>query len=295
MANSMTAYGRSKQEAGNKIISVEIKSVNSRYLDCSVKLPRNYLFLEEKVRALMNASGIYRGKVDVLISIESTGDSGTVIELDRSMAASYIAALRTLAEEFSLPCDMDIMSLARNQNLFLIKEAEENAEQNWAELKTVLEDALANFKAMRKSEGERLIADLCEKKNTIMALIPQIKEYSAQNAQSYKEKLKLRIQQILADNRVEPDEQRLLTECAIFADRIAVDEELVRLQSHFEAFESIIAENEPIGRKLDFLIQEMNREINTVGSKSNSIDITKLVITIKSEIEKIREQIQNIE
>ena len=128
-----------------------------------------------------------------------------------------------------------------------------------------------------------------------MALLPQIKEYSAQNAQSYKEKLKLRIQQILADNRVEPDEQRLLTECAIFADRIAVDEELVRLQSHFEAFESIIAENEPIGRKLDFLIQEMNREINTVGSKSNSIDITKLVITIKSEIEKIREQIQNIE
>lgn len=295
MANSMTAFGRAVYEGVGKAVTAEIKSVNSRYLDCTVKLPRAYSFLEERVRALVASHGISRGKLEIFVSVDTQEGSGTTVELDCEYAKSYAAALEKLAELFSLPHELSISRLAQNKDMFVIKKAEADAEADWELIRSAIESALVPFCEMRKNEGQRLIADLREKKNGIALLLPEIKEHSKSSVETYRERLGNRIKQILADNQIDPDEQRLLTECAVFADRVAIDEEIVRLESHFEAFEAMAAEDGPIGRKMDFLIQEMNREINTIGSKSNSIEITKLVITVKGEIEKIREQVQNIE
>ncbi len=293
MIKSMTGYGRAKKEIGGRNVLVELKSVNNRYLDCSVKLPKLFGFLEEKIKSYITSKGIARGKVEIFVSIEVLEELGVSVELDRTYAKSYIAALRRLAEEFDLPNDISVMTVAANKDIFAVKKADENMEREWQNLLPVLEEATAAFVASREREGANMKADILSKKATVEALVQKIAPLSQADIKNQYTKIETRIRQLLGD--VSVDESRLITECAIFADKVAIDEELVRLGSHFEAFEQIVESNEPVGRKLDFLLQEINRETNTIGSKACNVEIAKIVVEIKSELEKIREQIQNIE
>lgn len=295
MVRSMTAYGRAKEQVGAKSISVEIKSVNNRYLDCQVKLTRAYSFLEERVKSYIQSAGISRGKVEVYIGVELTESEGTLITLDEAYTKSYIEALKSLRDTFGLADDITVMSVAANREVFTVTKAEEDAERDWEEIKGVLDAALADFLAFREKEGERIKADLFAKKAHLEEIVSVIASRSAECIAAYREKLEGRLRTILADNQIDLNEQRILTECAIFADKVAIDEELVRLASHFASFDEIFSSSEPIGRKLDFLLQEMNRETNTIGSKAQDSDIAKSVIEMKNELEKIREQIQNLE
>ncbi len=295
MIRSMTAFGRARETLGGKDITVEIKSVNNRFFDCSVKLPRAFSYLEEKIKPHLQASSVSRGKVDVFVGIDIVDSPDVEIALDEGYAAAYIKALRTLGEKFDLRDDLSVMSVAQNRDLFLIKKSEDDAEKDWADLRVVLDAALARFLAAREREGENIRRDLCDKIEAIRSRVDRIEALSAEETGAYREKLETRLREMLSDNRIAFDENRILTECAIFADRIAIDEELVRLRSHFDGFADILASNEPVGRRLDFLVQELNRETNTIGSKCQNADIARLVVDIKCEIEKIREQIQNIE
>lgn len=292
---SMTAFGRARSTVGGKDITVEIRSVNNRFFDCSVKLPRVFSFLEEKVKPYLQAGGISRGKVDVFVSIDVVDSPDVRITLDEGYAASYLAALRTLGEKFDLRDDLSIMTVAQNRDLFLIQKPEEDVERDWADVSSVLSEALTRFLAARESEGGRIETDLRGKLSAIAERVDRIEALSREDTVTYREKLEARLREMLADNRIVFDENRILTECAVFADRIAIDEELVRLRSHFVGFEEILASTEPVGRRLDFLVQELNRETNTIGSKAQNAEIARLVVDIKCEIEKIREQIQNIE
>ena len=292
---SMTAFGRARSTVGGKDITVEIRSVNNRFFDCSVKLPRAFSFLEEKVKPYLQAGGISRGKVDVFVSIDVVDSPDVRITLDEGYAASYLAALRTLGEKFDLRDDLSIMTVAQNRDLFLIQKPEEDVERDWADVSSVLGEALARFLAARESEGGRIETDLRGKLSAIAERVDRIEALSREDTVTYREKLEARLREMLSDNRIVFDENRILTECAVFADRIAIDEELVRLRSHFVGFEEILASTEPVGRRLDFLVQELNRETNTIGSKAQNAEIARLVVDIKCEIEKIREQIQNIE
>jgi len=293
MIKSMTGYGRAKREIGGRNILVEIKSVNNRYLDCSVKVPKIFGFLEDKVKSYLSAKGISRGKVEVYISIEILEEIGISVELDTAYAASYIAALRRLSEEFGLTDDITTMAVAANRDIFSVKKADEDMEREWNNLLPVLEEATDAFIASREREGANMKTDIEAKKRRVEELAAKIAPLSQADVKNQYAKIEARIKQLIGDVTV--DEARLITECAIFADKIAIDEELVRLASHFEAFDGILASDEPIGRKLDFLLQEINRETNTIGSKACDVAIAKLVVEIKSELEKIREQIQNIE
>lgn len=289
----MTGYGRAKKEIGGRNILVELKSVNNRYLDCTVKLPKLFGFLEEKIKSYISSKGISRGKVEIFVSIDILEEIGVSVELDRAYAKSYIDALRTLAAEFNLENDISVMSVASNRDIFSVKKADEDMDREWANVLPVLEEATAAFITSREREGANMKADILSKKANIEALVKKIAPLSEADAKNQYAKLESRIKQLLGD--VVVDENRLITECALFADKIAIDEELVRLSSHFEAFDQIVASDEPVGRKLDFLLQEINRETNTIGSKACDVNIAKIVVEIKSELEKIREQIQNIE
>ena len=293
MIKSMTGYGRAKKEIGGRDILVEIKSVNNRYLDCTVKLPRLFGFLEEKIKSFLSAKGISRGKVEVFVSIDILEEIGISVELDRAYAESYIAALRRLSEEFGLVNDISVMSVAANRDIFTVRKAGDDMEREWANVLPVLEEATDAFIASRLREGENMKADILSKKARVEELAAKIAPLSKEDIKNQYTKLEARIKNLLGD--VSVDESRLITECAVFADKVAIDEELVRLASHFEAFDAILAADEPVGRKLDFLLQEINRETNTIGSKACDVNIAKLVVEIKSELEKIREQIQNIE
>ncbi len=293
MIKSMTGYGRAKKEIGGRNILVELKSVNNRYLDCTVKLPKLFGFLEEKIKSYISSKGISRGKVEIFVSIDILEEIGVSVELDRAYAKSYIDALKTLAAEFNLENDISVMSVAANRDIFSVKKADEDMDREWANVLPVLEEATAAFIASREREGANMKADILSKKANIEALVKKIAPLSEADAKNQYAKLESRIKQLLGD--VVVDENRLITECALFADKIAIDEELVRLSSHFEAFDQIVASDEPVGRKLDFLLQEINRETNTIGSKACDVNIAKIVVEIKSELEKIREQIQNIE
>lgn len=293
MIKSMTGYGRAKKEIGGRNILVELKSVNNRYLDCTVKLPKLFGFLEEKIKSYISSKGISRGKVEIFVSIDILEEIGVSVELDRAYAKSYIDALRTLAAEFNLENDISVMSVASNRDIFSVKKADEDMDREWANVLPVLEEATAAFITSREREGANMKADILSKKANIEALVKKIAPLSEADAKNQYAKLESRIKQLLGD--VVVDENRLITECALFADKIAIDEELVRLSSHFEAFDQIVASDEPVGRKLDFLLQEINRETNTIGSKACDVNIAKIVVEIKSELEKIREQIQNIE
>ena len=295
MIRSMTAFGRARATVGGKDITVEIRSVNNRFFDCSVKLPRAFSFLEEKIKPYLLAASVSRGKVDVFVSVDVVDSPSTQIVLDEGYAAAYLSALRTLGERFGLKDDISIMTVAQNRDLFLVQKPEEDAEKDWNDLKVVLDEAVQKFIAARTREGENIRKDLESKIESIRTKVDEIEKLSLADVETYRQKLEARLREMLSDNRIVFDENRILTECAIFADRIAIDEELVRLRSHFDGFAEILASEEPVGRRLDFLIQELNRETNTIGSKCQNSAIARLVVDIKCEIEKIREQIQNIE
>lgn len=293
----MTAYGRASRSGtpDGKNITVELKSVNNRYFDCSVKLPRIYGFLEDRIKQYIQSKGISRGKVDVYISVDIVENVGTQIDIDMALAKSYIDALKKLRDEFGLKDDISVMNIARNNDIFTLRKPEEDAEADWLIIKPIIDEALEAFLSVREVEGEKLKSDLLTKLGKIEELTAKIKEFSEADIAQYKKKFESRLCQILNENAVELNPQMVLTECAIYADRVAIDEELVRLGCHFDAFRKIFYSNEPVGRKLDFLLQEINRETNTIGSKASDVNIASLVVEIKSELEKIREQVQNIE
>lgn len=295
MIHSMTAFGRCRRTVDGKDITVEIKSVNNRFFDCSVRIPRAYSYLEEKIKPFLQEKGISRGKVDVSINIELVGTPETHITVDEAYAAEYIAALRSLEEKFGLRDDISVMRVAQNKEVFTTVRAEDDVTKDWEALSEVLSEAVDIFVAGRAREGANLANDIKHKIENIRAYSLEVEKLSAADAHGYRQKLEEKLRAMLSDNRIVFDENRILTECAIFADKVAIDEELVRLRSHFDGFYSILASNEPVGRKLDFLVQEINRETNTIGSKCQNSDIAALVVNMKCEIEKIREQIQNIE
>ncbi len=295
MIRSMTAFGRCRKEIDGRDITVEIRSVNNRFFDCSVRIPRAYSYLEEKIKPYLQSKGISRGKVDVSISIERVGTPETHIAIDEAYAAEYISALRALGELFGLADDISVMKVAQNKEIFTFKKEEDDVERDWEILSEVLGEAVDAFVGAREREGANLEADLRGKVENLKASVEKISGLSADDIEGYRKKLEEKLREMLSDNRIVFDENRILTECAIFADRVAIDEELVRLGSHFDGFYDILASSEPVGRRLDFLIQEMNRETNTIGSKCSNSEIATLVVDMKCEIEKIREQIQNIE
>lgn len=295
MIRSMTAFGRAKGSVGGKEITVELRSVNNRFFDCSAKLPRAFSFLEEKIKPHLQSRSISRGKVDVFISIDVVDTPDVVIDIDEGYAAAYIKALRKLRDQFDLNDNISVMSVASNKDLFVIKKSEEDTEKEWADLCTVLDVAIDKFLAAREREGQNIRLDLEGKITSISEKVTRIEALSETDTREYRIKLEQKLKDMLSDSRIVFDENRILTECAIFADKIAIDEELVRLRSHFDGFSEILSADEPAGRRLDFLVQEINRETNTIGSKCQNSAIAKLVVDIKCDIEKIREQIQNIE
>ena len=295
MIKSMTAFGRAKYEGSEKDITVEIKSVNSRFFDCSVKMPRIYLSLEERIKNYVQKNAVARAKVDIFITVDNHSTVAQKLDVDKAYAESYLAALYELRDTFGLKDDITVMSVARNPEVFRATKVDADLEAEWDLLRPVLDGAIADHTAMRTKEGEKAIADIKGKIELIRSYTDEIEAISKEDTVGYRDKLEERLRKILADNSVEIDESRLLTECAVWADKIAIDEELVRLRSHFGAFYDIADASEPSGRKLDFLMQEMNRETNTIGSKANNARIARIVVNIKGELEKIREQVQNIE
>ena len=295
MIKSMTAFGRARKTVGGKDITVELRSVNNRFFDCSVKLPRSFSFLEEKVKPYLQSRSISRGKVDVFIGIDVIDSPIPEISIDEGYAKAYIDALRSLGDKFELRDDISVMRVAQNHDIFVIRKSEEDTEKEWNDVREVIDEALDRFIAGRIREGENIQKDLISKVENIRSITKKIEALSSADVSEYKTKLEGKLRDMLADNRIVFDENRILTECAIFADRVAIDEELVRLSSHFDGFFDILAADEPAGRRLDFLVQEMNRETNTIGSKCQNSSIAKMVVDIKCELEKIREQIQNIE
>lgn len=289
---SMTGYGSAKGSVVGQEITVELKSVNNRYLDCSVRLPRNFLFAEDTVKQAVSA-GVSRGKVDVFVSAQASQDSGTVVSVNEELARGYRDAVARIAETLGLESGLNAFSLARFPDVLTVERRELDKDKAAAALSEITAKAVEEFNAMREREGERLRRDMIGKLETIEGLVSVVEERSPQTVKEYRERLEARLRDILADRSL--DEQRVITEAAIFADRTAVDEETVRLRSHIAQFRTMLEEGSPIGRKMDFLVQEFNRESNTIGSKCSDASLAKVVVDLKSEIEKIREQLQNVE
>lgn len=289
---SMTGYGSAKGSVEGQEITVELKSVNNRYLDCSVRLPRNFLFAEDTVKQAVSA-GVSRGKVDVFVSAQASQDSGTVVSVNEELARGYRDTVARIAETLGLESGLNAFSLARFPDVLTVERRELDKDKAAAALSEITAKAVEEFNAMREREGERLRRDMLGKLETIEGLVSVVEERSPQTVKEYRERLEARLRDILADRSL--DEQRVITEAAIFADRTAVDEETVRLRSHIAQFRTMLEEGSPIGRKMDFLVQEFNRESNTIGSKCSDASLAKVVVDLKSEIEKIREQLQNVE
>ena len=292
MIKSMTGFGRAEEIIDGKDISVEIKSVNHRYLEMSLKVPRNYGYIEEKLKSHLK-SKISRGKLDVSVTILNLENSNADVEINASLAKSYVDSLREIGDALSLNDDLSLSTISRFQDIFIIRKSEEDEDAVWSACEKVANKAIDAFVAMREAEGTKMKEDLLSNVEKIEAYVSLIEKMSPETSKAYYEKLYSKMQEILSDSQI--DEQRLITEAAIFSEKIAVDEETVRLKSHISQFREIIETDGPVGRKLDFLIQEFNREANTIGSKAQNADIAKLVVEIKSDIEKIREQIQNVE
>ena len=292
MIYSMTGYGRGQQTMPERDILVEIKSVNHRFFEFSARLPRAYGFLEEKLKNYVQ-SRVSRGKVDVSVFVVNLDGSNVDVGINTELAKGYINALKKLGEETGIKDDVTLTSISRFSDIFIVRRAEEDEDELWEQVKQVTEEAVSNFLAMRAREGEKMKKDLLDRLESIEKSVAIVEQSSERIVEDYRNRLYKKISDVLADKHV--DEQRILTEAAIFAEKTAVDEETVRLHSHIAQFRQILEANEPIGRKLDFLVQEMNREANTTGSKIQDIEVTKVVVSIKSDIEKIREQIQNIE
>ncbi len=292
MVKSMTGYGRAVETIGSLTITVEIKSVNHRFFEFSPKVYRAYSFLEEKLKSYLQQY-ISRGKVDCYVQIETDDIEDSVVQVNHSLAAGYIKAFKEISERYDIELDDAFEMLVSKSDIFTIRKAPADEDAIWEAVSKVVSCAAENFIAMRELEGAKLKADILSRADSIISNVEFIEARSPETVREYNEKLKARIAELLADANV--DDQRLLTEAAIFADKIAVAEETVRLRSHIDQLRMFFEADEPIGRKLDFLVQEINREANTIGSKASDIEIARRVIDIKSDIEKIREQIQNIE
>ena len=292
MIKSMTGYGKSEQTIDSLNVTVEIKSVNHRYFEFSARVPREYGFLEEKLKKYCN-SLITRGKVECYVSVEDLEEREMEVNVNETLAAGYVKALKELSERFGLKDDISAVTLSRYPDVITLHKAAEDEERIWNAVKTVAETAVSKFIEMRETEGSKLRGDILSRADYIIECVEFIEGRSPETVREYNEKLKLRMKELLGDAAV--DEQRLLNEAAIYADKIAVDEETVRLRSHISQLREFMNSSEAIGRKLDFLVQEINREANTIGSKAQDVDIAKKVIAIKAEVEKIREQVQNIE
>ena len=292
MVKSMTGYGRARQERNGRNITVEVRSVNNRYLDCTVKMPRAYIFAEDAMKALVQKY-ISRGKVDVFVTVDAVTADQTVVQVNEPLARSYYQALSRLREMFSLEDELSASTLARFPEVLAETTAEEDLEMISADICAVLEEALAAHRQMRSVEGEKLFSDIAGRADTIESVVAKVEERSPQTVSEYRARLEAKMREVLQSTTI--DESRILTEAAIFADKIAVDEETVRLRSHLSQLRTMLSGDEPVGRKLDFLIQEVNRECNTIGSKCNDLTIARDVVNMKAEVEKIREQVQNIE
>ncbi len=292
LIRSMTGYGRCVQWLGGREITVELKAVNNRYLDCSVRLPRIFSFAEDAIRQRIKQN-VARGKVDVFVSVNFEAVSDVQISVNRPVLEGYLAAMRTIARDYGVRDDVSVVSLSRLPDVFTVEKQQLDEEAAVRDLLAVTDGALAAFNAMREREGEALAADLSSRADTILGLVAQIEKRSPETLAEYRERLTARMNEVLENTQI--DESRILTEAAIYADKIAVDEETVRLRSHLGQLGSMLVSGGPIGRKLDFLMQEMNREINTVGSKCSDLELARVVVDVKAELEKIREQMQNIE
>lgn len=292
MIKSMTGYGRSEQILDNYEISVEIKSVNHRYSDYNIRVPRSYSFLEDYVKASLSKH-ITRGKIDVFVSVRKQLDDTKEISLNKPLAESYIKALKELASEFGIKDDISVSSVARYTEIFDTIRSPEDEEEVKKKVDAVLSEAVSDFIEMREREGKKLADDMLKRNDYIRSLVKKVDEIAPSTIIEHRKKIEERIRELISDAAV--DEARLLTETAIFADKLCINEEIIRLSSHLDEFDRIMGTGEAVGRKLDFLLQEMNRETNTIGSKSNNLEIAKIVVEIKSELEKIREQLQNIE
>ena len=292
MIKSMTGYGRGQATVEGMDITVEIKSVNHRYYEYTSRLPRTYGFLDDKLKSYLQGS-ISRGKVDVYVSIDIVDAPGSEVAVNYALAEGYLRGLRALAERYGLRDDITVANLARYPDILTVRKAAEDEEKIWEAVRRVADMALERFLQMREREGARMREDVLNRRRTILEAVAVVEERSPQTVKEHMDKVEARMRELLDSATV--DEQRLLTEAALFADKIAVAEETVRLRSHLDQLEHMLDSGEPVGRKLDFLVQEMNREANTIGSKSQDVQLARVVVDIKAEIEKIREQIQNIE
>ena len=292
MVKSMTGYGRAVETVNGREFTVELRSVNNRYLDCTVKLPRALSFAEDAVKQAVKGA-ISRGKVDVFISVRSEGAEDVKITLNTAMVEGYLGAMHQMAKDYGIREDISVSLLSRMPDVFTVDKPEVDEEQLLADLLSVVNQALERFDAMRSAEGGALENDLRARGQTILSLVEQVEAGSGQTVADYRTRLETKLKEVLANTAI--DESRILTEAAIFADKVAVDEETVRLRSHLDQMNNMLTTGGAIGRKLDFLLQEMNRESNTIGSKCSDVRMARIVVDIKAELEKIREQTQNIE
>ena len=292
MIKSMTGYGRARETLNKRDITVEVRSVNNRYLDCTVKMPRMYTFAEDAVKQHVQQA-ISRGKVDVFITVDASAADVAKVAVNQELAAQYATALRELAQVCGTEAHVTPEQLARFPDVLTVTKADEDLETVSADLCVVLDQALEAYNAMRAVEGKKLAEDIANRLTAIENYTTQVETRSPETVNEYREKLTARMQEVLQSTTIDP--QRILTEAAIYADKVAVDEETVRLRSHVAQLRTMLESNEPMGRKMDFLIQEVNRESNTIGSKCNDVAIAQVVIGLKAEVEKMREQVQNVE
>ena len=292
LIKSMTGYGRSVETRNGREFTVEVRSVNNRYLDCAVRLPRLVAFGEDAVKQAVKNT-ISRGKVDVYVSVRSEGGEQGTVTLNTALAEGYLAAMRQMAEAFGLENDVKVSDLSRLPEVFTVDKPEVDEEALLADLMAVTNEALVGYDAMRTTEGAALDHDLRSRGARILELVGQVEKQSPKTVSDYRARLEAKLREVLANTAI--DESRILTEAAIFADKVAVDEETVRLRSHLNQMNTMLDNGGAVGRKLDFLLQEMNRETNTIGSKCTDVAVARIVVDIKAELEKIREQVQNVE
>ena len=294
MIKSMTGFGRCRTVLHGREISVEIKSVNHRFFEFSCRTPKGYGFLDDKLKTLVN-SRVSRGKIDMFVTVGTAEDTPAEVKINHSLVSGYINAMKEISETYGIENDVTVTAISRFPDVYTVSKAPENEEEITADVLEAANSAIDGFIAMREAEGEKMKADILGRAEVILATVDEIDERSPQTVKEYEERLLDRINRTLQDYNINIDEQRVLTEVAVFADKVAVAEETVRLRSHFAQLSKIMESQTPIGREIDFIIQEMNREANTIGSKVQDAEIAHKVVKIKSEIEKMREQIQNIE
>lgn len=292
MLKSMTGYGRAQKILNGRDITVEIRSVNHRYYEYTSRIPRTYSYIDEKLKALLKTS-ISRGKIDVSVTINNIEGKDSEIAVNKNIAEGYVSALREIADELGLKDDLTLSNLIKLPDIFNIQKTPDDEEMVWNDVYEVTNEALEKFIDMRSVEGKLLGENIIEKADYILEMVEKVEELSPQTVENYRNRLYKKLSEVLEDKNI--DDQRILTEAAVFSEKIAVDEETVRLRSHISQLKTILESDEAVGRKLDFVVQEINREVNTIGSKAQDLNVTKIVVEMKSEIEKIREQIQNIE